>query len=39
MNAVADILQLPEEATKMLCSEESPRLSMIILMIYSSSKD
>lgn len=39
VNAVADILQSPEEATKMLCPEESPRLSMIILMIYSSNKD
>jgi hypothetical protein len=36
VSVVVDILQSPEEATKMLCPEESPRLSMIILMIYSS---
>lgn len=39
VSAVVDIFQSPEEATKMLCPEESPRLSMIILMIYSSNKD
>jgi len=39
VSAVVDILQSSEEATKMLCPQESPRLSMIILMIYSSNKD
>jgi len=39
VSSVVDILHSPEEATKMLCPEESFRLSMIILMIYSSNKD
>ena len=38
VGAVVDIPQSPDEANKMLCPEESPRLSMIILMIYSSNK-